>query len=471
MKNTTKILLATILAILASLGSLYLSGQARTGSLKPVLQSASVGGNSSSSNSGTLNSGPQNSVVERAYAAPFPMRVAWSDGGRLYLMDGTTANSSPKLVKTGWVSWITGWSHDGRWLLLSCSSKPGGSEINYMWVVKADGTDAYQVDHTVNYIYAAWSPMDDMIAYSTSDPQGGGDLKIAKIMDGRAQISTLLHGGGFFELAWAPDGQSLAVSFPRLYGPPYSPLHVDRVTLKGVRNRLFSLGEAKRQEFYKYLWSATGMQFSPDGRYLAYHLDSNAASFSFDSQKLQVIDLQQPGNPVDLGLGLNRDGWFAWSPDSSQLAYILGEDRFFNTNKRLYTLNVKDGKVTDLSQQGMVDIYPVWTNRPPYSLLFCRGPENPKWFGNNPFAVPGMRIWMETNGLAAQLTAGSADSEDQEILGVSPDGKYVAYLRLTSPGIASLYTKSLDGGREIELLHGPLAIGQYFCPGWAQISK
>ncbi|MGD0154230.1 MAG: hypothetical protein ABSC17_10845 [Thermacetogeniaceae bacterium] len=464
MKSASKIILSAVLAVLVSLGSLYLSEHTRAVNMKPGLRNAIAESGSGSSSSGAsfMNPDLHSTGVERVCAAAFPMRVAWIANGRLCLLDGTAANARPVQVNTGGFPWISGWSPDGRWVAFSYRPKPENYSQTYLWVVRADGTGAYQVDQRPVSEVAAWSPTDEVIAYGTEGPvqpdpnlkifpQPDGNLKIARISDGQARVTTLLpENSNAFGSAWTPDGRSLAVSFPHLDTAPYSPLHVDRLTLEGKRTRLFSVGEAGRQDFYLYLSSADGLKFSPDGRYLAYHLGSNAASFSADSEKLQVTDLQT-GQNIDLGKGLSNPDWFAWSPDSRQLAFILGEGRWPSTNKKLQVLNVDDGKIADCSQQGEVDTYPLWTGRPPYSLIFCRGPENPQWGSTYSLPVPGQRIWARSGDRTMTLTAGPANTED-EIIGVSPDGKYLAYLRLTDPDSGSLYLKPLEGGRETELL-------------------
>ncbi len=472
MKNTTKIMLAALLAVLASLGVLYLSGHIRTASVQPVLPNANMeSGNGPGSNSGSpaTNPGSQTAVAERVYAAAFPLRAVWIANSSLYLLDGAEANARPVQVATPGgcpVDWMTSWSPDGRWLLFFCTSKPGNYDEAYLWVVRADGTGAYQVDQQPVFGVVgdvAWSPTDDLIAYNpgTANPaQPGGNLKIARIGDRRAQIATLLSGSnaGF---AWAPDGRSLAVSFPHLDIAPYSPLHVDRVTLNGKRTRLFSVGTVGRQDFYQYLWSAVGMKFSPDGHYLAYHLEPESASMSMDGVQLQVIDLQT-NRIIDLGKGLNNPDWFAWSPDSKHLAFILGEGRFPTTNKKLQVLNTEDDKISDCSRQGEVDTYPVWAGR---RLVFCRGPENPQWGSSYTIPVPGQRIWMLSGNQAAPLTTGPANTED-EMVGISPDGNYLAYLRLTDPDHGSLYLQSLGDGRETELLRLSLPGGIRLYSTW-----
>lgn len=416
----------------------------------------------------------QPTVVERVYTPAFPLCVAWIADGRLCLLDGTVAGSQPVQVALGdGVSRIIGWSPDGRWLMFLCSPTQNNfSDLNYLWVVRADGTGAFQVDGRP-VEDPSWSPQADTIAYSTIDPDSkhpDDNLKIASIADGQAEVVTLLQEQGnvfgIIEVVWSPDGQSLAVSCPRTFDPPYQRLHIDRVTLKGERTTLFSAGDAGQPNFDHviYPWAAGGLQWSPDGGYLAYHLRPNSSSLSTDSVELQVIDLQHPDQPVDLGPGLHYANWFAWSPDSTQLAYILGEGRFFNSNKRLYILNVKDGKITDCGQQGQVDTDPLWTGQLPYDLLFSRGPENPNWVGSghNPgVPVPGQRVWLCAGDQSVKtVTAGPGTAADH-IVGVSPDGKFLIYLRQTVMRSGSLYLQPLAGGQETELLRGTM-MGQGF---------
>ena len=420
----------------------------------------------------------QPTVVERVYAPAFPLRVAWIADGSLYLLDGTAAGSRPvQVTLSSWASRIIGWSPDGRWLMFLCSpTQKSISDQNYLWVVRPDGTGAFQVDGRPvedTESTPAWSPQAGTIAYSTIDPDSkypDNNLKIASIADDKADIATLLqekgNAFGIIDFAWAPDGQSLAVSCPRNFDPPYQRLHVDRVTLKGERTTLFSAGDAGKPDFDHliYPWAAWGLQWSPDGRYLAYHLRPNSGSTSTDSVELQVIDLQHPEQPVDLGQGLHYAKWFAWSPDSSQLAYILGGGRFFNSNKHLYILNVKNGKVTDCGQQGQVDTDPFWTGQLPYSLLFNRGPENPNWVGagHNPgVPVPGQRVWLRAGDQSVKPVTAGPDAAADYIVGVSPDGKFLIYLRQTVMRSGSLYLQPLAGGQETELLRGTM-MGQGF---------
>jgi hypothetical protein len=92
--------------------------------------------------------------------------------------------------------------------------------------------------------------------------------------------------------------------------------------------------------------------------------------------------------------------------------------------------------------------------------------ENPQWeYNTSGLRVPGQRIWRLSGSRAVLLTTGPANTED-EIVSVSPDGQYLAYLRLTDPDHGSLCLQSLGGGRETELLRLSLPGGIQIYSTW-----
>lgn len=425
-----------------------------------------------------ISSGPEQ--PERVHNSSFPAKVAFNNNNALWLVDGSRDGSAPVQVTREGAVEIVGWSPDGQWLLyLHYESLDTYNAKPFLWVVKDDGTNALRVDPApVSYGVPAWSPKENIIAYSTQGfgeiIAGGGSLKIARFENsegGKIAVSELLpESSGVSYFAWAPDGQSIAVSLPRTQERP---LLINRIYLNGGTANLLTLGEANLPGEYIYTRSATGIKWSPDGRYLAYYLEPSSASLAADGVSIQVLDLLQAGRTLDLGGGLRYSQWLAWSPDGTRLAFIGGYGRDVAMDKHLYLADMQSGgKIIDYGSSGQVDTHPVWAPTK-NDLLFCRGNEN-NWMDNFQFdvLVPGQRIWYKAAGEEAQrLTTGSENTADYAPI-VSVDGKNLFYLRLQRFDNGSLYYKPLSGGEEIELIRGLTGghsyYGNYY-PEWVSI--
>lgn len=420
--------------------------------------------------------------VRRVHTDVLPAHIAFSNSGHLWLLDAGIVGGPPQQVTHKGTVSVIGWSPDGQWLAyLQSNERDSGafySENNRLWVVRADGTEAYQVDQdaVLTNQALAWSPVDNTIAYfaGTFGIQFTGfHLKLAHIADGGAKVNTLLpEGSGAFDFGWTPDGQSLAVSFP---ASQEQGLRIDRVTLNGERTNLLQLGE-KITSYDNIIdpWGAQGFKWSPDGRYLAYYLRPNSGSLSADGVTVQLLD-SATGKTLDLGGGLKYPEWLAWSPDSKQLAFINGSGREATTEKRLFIASMADDKIADCGSAGQVDTQPVWTQTAPYRVAFCRGAENLNWEGRaNGYwgvMVPGQQIWLGDSNVRQPVTVSTAGNADYAPI-ISPDGKNLIYLRLDRMSGGSLFLAPLDGGLETQLLSGltgsPGFYGNYY-PAWFSI--
>lgn len=420
--------------------------------------------------------------VRRVYTDILPAHIAFTSSGHLWLLDARIAGDPPRQVTHKGTVSIIGWSPDGQWLAyLQSDDRDSGAfyaSNNRLWVVRSDGTEAYQIDQdaVLTDQALAWSPADNTIAYftkTTSTQFTGFTMKLAQIADGAAKINTLLpEGDGAFDFGWAPDGQSLAVSFPANWEQG---MRIDRVTLNGERTNLLQLGDKiTSYDNIIYSWGAQGFKWSPDGRYLAYYLRAMSSSLSADGVTIQLFDITT-GKTLDLGGGLEYPEWLAWSPDSKQLAFINGAGREATTEKRLFIASMTDGKIADCGSAGQVDTQPVWTQTVPYRVAFCRGAENLNWEGQpNGFwgvMVPGQQIWMGDSNVRQPVTVATADTAGYAP-NVSPDGKSLIYLRLDRMSVGSLVLAPLDGSAEIRLVSGltgtPGYYGNYY-PDWFSI--
>ncbi|QGP91306.1 hypothetical protein MGLY_06370 [Neomoorella glycerini] len=421
---------------------------------------------------------PQVPVPERVYSGAFPARVAFSANNNLWLLDGSRAGAGPvQVTKKGSVE-ILGWSPDGQWLAYLQRETPDlWAGKPYLWVVKAGGSGAFQVDPRPVLGQPAWSPQENTLVYSTQGPGGGYapdmNLKLAAIEDGQAKVTALLPDKSELvqDFAWAPDGQSLAVALRRT---AEQPLRIDRITLTGERSNLLTLGEAGTPEGQIYPSFATGLTWSPNGRYLAYYLHPNSGSLAADGVPLQVLDLEKSSQPLALGTSLQYKQWLAWSPDGNKLAFIQGGNREATYNKRLCIATLPAGQITFYDQPGRVDTQPLWLPAPHDGVLFCRGLERMDWGGQKQSGVllSDHGIWLAaSNGQARPLTSGTPDKADY-YPSVSPDGQDLYFLRLNSAASGSLCHQPLAGGPAVELVRNMSGWAGYYgnyYPAWMSI--
>ncbi|GFN22157.1 stalk domain-containing protein [Thermanaeromonas sp. C210] len=403
---------------------------------------------------------------ERVYREAFPARVAFTANNNLWLLDGSQAGAQPVQVTKGGSVQILGWSPDGLWLayLQRETPEPGESKP-YLWVVKYDGSSAVQVDPRPVIGEPQWSPRDNILAYSTQDP--GLDyipdcnLKLATVAEEGVQVKPLLDQGLPIEdWAWAPDGQSLAISFRRTAEEPW---RIDRLNLRGERTNLIKGMGTGNPIGEVYFSHPVGLKWSPNGRYLAYYLRYNAASLSADGVPLEVLDVENPQKPLNLGIGLPYRRWSAWSPDGNKLAFIEGSGRQATYNKRLLVVTLPEGDITSYGQPGTVDSQPTWLPGPQEDLLFCRG--TAATVGDKGYPEAGMsyrRIWRATgDGKAAPLTDGLPDEADW-YPSSSLDGLELYFLRLKGSTAGSLYRQPLTGGWPEELVRNITGSSGYY---------
>ncbi|MFM1652993.1 PD40 domain-containing protein [Brevibacillus sp. B_LB10_24] len=411
----------------------------------------------------------------RVSPVTIPARIALVSGNALWIVEGSKPEAKPVKVQTKGSVDAIGWSHDGAWLLYQQRTKEFGPA--YLWAAKADGSVTRQVDSQPLSDQASWSPVQNMIAYSTLDPAGQlpeGNLKIATVYaDGQISSRVLLPGksrvGAF---AWAPDGKSLAVSLERL---KTEPLLIDRVTLAGKRTRLMAEGGPVDPNVGIYPYLASGLTWSPDGKYLAFHVTVSSGSMSADGVAIQLLDTTKPNWIVELGVGLRYPQWLAWSPDSRQLAYIQGGRREATDNKHLFIVDVSAGfAIVDSGMKGYVDTQPRWTAKQPYAVVFARGRESFKMgtTESGGVLVPGQRIWIRgRDGQEQAITVGPDSTADYDPQ-VSPDCRQLLFMRLHEAHKGSLYVQEYPNGPAVPWLTGLSGefgyYGNYY-PSWIQV--
>lgn len=159
---------------------------------------------------------------------PIPGRLAYLAGGNAWIVDTSTANRR-LLVNTGDLDGrIFALSPDGGYLLFTRKSKkPLDQEMNTLWAIKTQPTDAKPIPLNASNIvhFAAWYPnSSNTVAFSTVEPratalgyQANNDLYKVTV-GGQPQRILDAGTGGIYgwwgmSFAFSPDGQ-LAYSRP-----------------------------------------------------------------------------------------------------------------------------------------------------------------------------------------------------------------------------------------------------------------
>ncbi|WP_126427157.1 WD40 repeat domain-containing protein [Brevibacillus marinus] len=425
--------------------------------LVSLLGSAPVAGPDAQQQEPPAQAPAQAQDVERVSSAALPARIAFVSEQRLWMLDARDPAAQPVPLTEPGVTQIVGWSHDGQWLAYLYVPPEDPQKGPFLHVVNQDASRRAQVADQPVKGRPAWSPVDNRLLYLTAAAANEqAEARLATLADnGSIQSETLLRGDAVVELAWSPDGQSIAVSEARTADEP---LRIRRLSRDGTWSVLYT-GESPQQTDELFVREAAGLTWSPNGEYLAYFALPNAASLAADGVPLHLLELAT-GETKKVGEGLAYPEWLAWSDDSRQLAFIQGSGREATRNKQLQLFQPADGKLAAAGQAGYVDTAPVAADASG-SFLFVRGPEAAWGEAAQPEAaqpagvyVPGQRIWRQSaEGTQSALTTGPTDTADYEPH-VSPDGKQLLYVRLSAADRGSLYFKPLAGSAESELIRG-----------------
>lgn len=420
----------------------------------------------------------------RVQHAPFPAKVAFLHKQHLWFMNGYQAGAQPvQLTKSGIAS-IIGWSPTGEWLAYMWEAKEEYHNVKELWIVNPTKKISRLVEREVGIIEAhqstlpVWSPTDDAIAYMVSNSsqpsittidQIRSSIKIAAIKEDKPVITTVVsEKPDVADFTWYPDGKNLAVSYMTT---KQRPMTVERVALDGTSSVLFSIGKAKEPKTEAiYPLAVVGMKWSPDGKHLAYFIRSNAASLSADANEIEVMNMGTKERTA-LGEGLKYAAWFAWSPDSTRLAYIEGTGRDAVNHKTLRIFDTKSGRIIQAGQKGKVDIEPVWTFEDSSRLLFTRGPVTE--LGD----YKDRRTWQRTNdGREKSVTAAKVAVTDYHPIPLA-DGKGFMFLRslLGKQPVGSLYAQSFSSSKPVEWIQGidwdPAYYGSFLPPTFSVYQK
>ncbi|MCH7488044.1 MAG: PD40 domain-containing protein [Chloroflexi bacterium] len=284
-------------------------------------------------------------------ALPAGDRLAYVGAdGNLWVLDDT--GPARRLTDDGDAT-APRWSPDGGWLLFVRRSATEDELQARAWLVRPDGSGAHELDAPD----AVWSPSGDKLAYIEN-----GGLWVTEPHGEAEQILPDVFGAT--EAAWSPDGRRLALARVRPFVYPESvpleergPQTVQIPRDNGVYlidtdggepqalamveeiQQVWAQGEARERPGATPVSAlgvvgVSGLQWSPDGRAVAFQALGLSASMTADGLPLFTV-AAKGGTPLYHGIMLRSPALLDWFPDGSRFVFTLGGGRDVYWGKRL----------------------------------------------------------------------------------------------------------------------------------------
>jgi Tol biopolymer transport system component len=298
---------------------------------------------------------------QRDTATAARARLAGLDSASAGKKAGMTARKLTDIEANGITPYNV--SMDGRYFggCEDATGNPGITDLvtGKSWKVRDYGTWNDKLGEVVE---AVVSRDGNQIAYWLHDPNypPSGTLRIAST-DGKTErivyrMREAEKGGEFLRpWDWSPDGKQLAVLFECYYQRPSSagvaknvPVEIALVSLADGSVRVM---KTLARDHY------TRIQFSPDGRYLAYDLPGEGSNSESD---VRVLPLNG-GSETTVASHPANDTFVAWAPDGDLL--LLSER---GVDAGLYRVRIRDGKQAgepELLKPGFLSTRPIGVDR------------------------------------------------------------------------------------------------------------
>ena len=240
--------------------------------------------------------------------SPDGSTLFYNGGGKLYRIPAS-GGTAPQLIETGSVRLNNdhGLSPDGKWMAISGSSSPGGSQI---WIVPATGGEPRLVAGQRPSYWHGWSPDGKTLAYC-AQRNGEFDIYTIPVEGGeerRLTTATGLDDGP----EYSPDGQWIYFNSDRT-----GLMRIWRMRPDGSEQEMVSVGAPSAD------WFAHP---SPDGRWLVYIAYDQSVKGHPANKDVQLrIKPVSGGEARVLATLFGGQGTInvpSWSPDSKHVSFV-----------------------------------------------------------------------------------------------------------------------------------------------------
>jgi len=187
--------------------------------------------------------------------------------------------------------------------------------------------------------YRHWDTWVD--AYShifVADYSPEGIANPVDIMEGEPWESPLAPFGGMEQMAWSPDGSTIAYTCRKKRGKEYALSTDSNIWLYDLAT------QATRNLTPDMPGYDVNPAFSPDGRKIAW-LSMERDGYEADENRLLLLDLAT-GEKTFLSRGLDSDvADFVWAPDGSAIYFVTSR----RGTAQIHSLRLEDGRIARLT--------------------------------------------------------------------------------------------------------------------------
>ena len=347
------------------------------------------------------------------------------------------------------------WSPSGGWLSFR---KDGG-----LWLMRADGTGGRSLGAASD---AAWSPVDDRLAYINWDRSGffildpealantdaSGEGRLVFVSELPADQSQTIHG-----FAWLPEGTDVAFGVSTWEGEQPTAAAVWQVgtTPEDAEPWVrFDPGEASAA-LLPAAWGSGG-----EGLLILRDAEHDE-NFADDLPLLLAPDDTTLELPTPLQRG---EAFLGRAPDGAALALALGAGTSTWEGKKLTLLDLSDGELWELTGEDTVALTPRFAPDG-LRLAYVAMPASSDLLER--------RIWLRDLGddVPRQLTGDPLYRDESPFW--SADGEQLFFLRMTRDGRVSLWVIATDGGAPRRLVDELTPAPDWFAnegaPDWAEL--
>ena len=300
-----------------------------------------------------------------------PIQATRGGGGGVWTQDGKIAYSTSKEICPIFAAKADGseevqltkfnnrnveprWSPDA--LNVAFVAPYGEEGQTAVWAVRSNGGDEKFLALGDS---PAWSSDGRKIAFSAGTRRPPATAKISIIPAGGGEAQELMnYDGALTNLDWSPDGRSIAFSYSR--GKVVkNPIPDSRMDIEDIYIISASGGEPKRLTgMDKKGFRFTSPRWSPDGKKIAFRsLDYEGWEKGRQSEPIGIYTIDIGGGEPKLVTNEFDHWWFCWSPDGKNIIFPKQEKNSrgpYGADRRLHKVSAEGGTPEKLNIMGMM---------------------------------------------------------------------------------------------------------------------